>query len=117
MRPVLPQGHFSSARLTKSVVVCGVIAGAIFVLAIFLLFVYVEYWHEFRTHGWRGAADLWRTNAKIGDNSFMDFLRQCPVLVYLGVFGAGGVLGVGHYVFVRFRRSTNHDQSESGPGE
>jgi hypothetical protein len=112
IRPLLPQGHFSSARLAKSVVVCGAISGAIFLFGIFLIFVYFEYWHEFEARGLRSAADLWMASASSGDKGFLDFLRQCPFLVYLGVFGAGGVFGVGHYLFVRFRRSTNIDQSE-----
>jgi hypothetical protein len=112
IRPLLPQDQFSSARLAKSVVVCGAISGAIFLFGIFLIFVYMEYWHEFEARGLRSAADLWMASASSGDNGFLDFLRQCPVLVYLGVFGAGGVFGVGHYLFVRFRRSMNINQSE-----
>jgi hypothetical protein len=39
------------------------------------------------------------------DSSFMRTIRQTDLLTILIPFGAGGILGVFHYIFVRNRRS------------
>ena len=103
MRPLLPQAKFCVARLTKSLIVCGGASLFCFLLVILGAVFYFEYLPELRVSGVSGLFDELRSNAATGDSVLVDFLRQCPVAVYFGVFGAGGIFGVAHYLFVRFR--------------
>ncbi len=94
--------------LFKLLVIYGVVALIILLCVVVVEFVVSGFGHyrfQFQWLGVTGLIDVLKEDFVGMDSSFMRTIRQADSLTILIPFGAGGIFGVFHYIFVRRRKS------------
>jgi len=108
MRSLLPQSKVNFPVLFKLMVIYGVVALIVLLCVVVVEFVvsgFGTYRFQFKFFGVTGLIGVLKEDFVGMDSSFMRTIRQTDLLTILIPFGAGGILGVFHYIFVRNRRS------------
>ncbi len=116
MRPFLPQSKVNFPVLLKLVVIYGVVALIVLLCVVVVAFVVVEgngYWSYYNRFGIKGIFDELSRDFLGLDSKFIRLISRSPLLTLFAPFGAGGILGVFHYIFVRKRRSIIQTIDES----
>jgi H+/Cl- antiporter ClcA len=116
MRPFLPQSKVNFPVLFKLMVIYGVVALIILLCVVLLDFLIpqLDYYRDYyKFYGKSGTMESFREDFWGMDSNFMKVIGELPLLSILAPFGAGGVFGVIHYIFVRKRRSIIQTIEES----
>lgn len=114
MRPLLPQPNYSFRVLLKWVVIYGFMVFVILLcVTVFKHANFELYWRNYKFLGMAGAIEYINYDFGGWNSSFLRGIRQLSPLIMFLPFGAGGILGVMHYIFVRRRRSIIMDMGES----
>ncbi|MES2981813.1 MAG: hypothetical protein V4727_05815 [Verrucomicrobiota bacterium] len=100
MRPLLPQSKFNFSVLLKLVAIYGFITLIVLLCVVVVAFAVSE-------------SDELKEDFVGKDIDFIWMISRSPLLTVLAPFGAGGVLGVLHYIFVRRRSSDIQTIEES----
>lgn len=92
--------------LLKLVLIHGLFAFVILLCAAVIEFAsFDHYWHDFRSFGMGEVVEELGRDFGGVESRFIRSFKYSPPLVVFIPFGAGGILGVVHYIFVRRRRS------------
>jgi hypothetical protein len=120
MRPFLPQSKVNFPVLFKLLVIYGVVALIVLLCVVVVEFVihrFDYYWRDYTIFGKSTLLDNFDRDFVGMDSNFMRSIRKNPLLTLLAPLGAGGIIGVIHYIFVRRRKSIYNIQESSKSNE